>query len=236
MTRSIILILAICITGSLSAQKQLVWFDAGLKVQAGASGMFNQAIADASGVDYELDLTNSFAYGGRIGINKNYSGLSIEAMFNKAAQTFEYIENGTTVNQDVEWRSLDVYALFRNAKNLGYFELGPKISFLNEFTDINGQDATDNYASTNIGAVVGFGAYVMGTEGAFSGTLGLRFEYGITDYVGTDAVDGYTSAGVLPDTEGSEHPFFAGIVFEANWGIGYFGVAQCGARSKFIMF
>lgn len=229
-------------TLTLSAQKKLMWFDAGVKVQAGASGLYNSAIADIEGLNYELALTNAVGFGGRIGINKNYSGLSLEAMYTRAGQTYEFIEGGNAINRESEWRSLDVYALFRNAKNLGYFEIGPKVSFLSEFTDTNGADASANFASTNIGAVVGFGAYVIGSDGAFSGTLGLRFEYGITDYVGTDAPDGFNGTGNTytdasgAGVEGSEHPFFAGVVFEINWGIGYFGVAQCGARSKFIMF
>ncbi|MEO0341686.1 MAG: hypothetical protein AAF242_21065 [Bacteroidota bacterium] len=31
-------------------------------------------------------------------------------------------------------------------------------------------------------------------------------------------------------------PIFAGIVFELNWGIGYFGQAACGERSKLMRF
>ena len=45
------LILLFCFFASLSlvdAQKQIVWFDAGLKVQYGASGFYNSAIADFS--------------------------------------------------------------------------------------------------------------------------------------------------------------------------------------------
>jgi hypothetical protein len=233
--------LSVCITTALSAQKQIVWFDAGLRVMGGAGAMFNSSIADNPLVDYDLALTNSFGIGGRIGINKAYSGLSLEAMYNQFGTTYEY--DGGLTNGEATWQSLDVYALFRNAKNLGYFEIGPKVSFLEEATDGRGGNATPNYASTNIGAALGFGAYVLGTEGAFSATLGLRFEYGITNYVNEDAPEGYNLSGAIYTTDngtigdgGSDHPIFVGIVFEANFGIGYVGVAQCGARSKFMMF
>lgn len=220
---------------AVTAQKQIVWFDAGLRVMGGAGAMYNSTIADNPLADYDLALTNSFGIGGRLGINKVYSGLSLEAMYNQFGTTYEY--EGGLSNGEATWKSLDVYALFRNAKNLGYFEIGPKVSFLQEATDGQGGDATPNYASTNIGAAVGFGAYVLGTEGAFSATLGLRFEYGITDYINEDAPEGYNLSGVgTVGDGGSDHPFFVGLVFEANFGIGYFGVAQCGARSKFMMF
>ena len=42
--------------------------------------------------------------------------------------------------------------------------------------------------------------------------------------------------GIYADGYKSSNVAFAGVVFELNWGIGYFGKAQCGARSKFIMF
>lgn len=227
---------------SLSAQKQIVWFDAGLKTQMGSSGLLNTFIIDDPNRNYELKFTNAIGFGGRIGINKNYSGLSLEAMYNQSKQTYEENTGLTSTNVDVSWNSLDLYTLFRNAKNLGYFEIGPKFSFLRSFEDAQGADVTENYSSTNIGAVLGFGAYVFGTDGAFSGILGLRFEYGVTNMTSSDAPDGYTPLGVITDGDGlavdggNTNPFFAGLVFELNWGIGYVGVAQCGARSKFIMF
>lgn len=228
-----------CIT--LSAQKQIVWFDVGLRIQGGSSGILNQTIIDQTDTNYELAFTNSYGIGGRLGINKSYSGLSLEAMFNSFEQTFE--TQAGAANETVNWKSIDFYPLFRNAKNLGYFEIGPKISFLREFSDNAGNDIKENFSSTNIGAAVGFGAYILGTDGAFSATLGLRFEYGFTNYTNADAPEGFTPIGYsfTDDTgatvEGnSSNPFFAGLVFELNWGIGYFGVAQCGGRSKFMMF
>ena len=91
----------------------------------------------------------------------------------------------------------------------------------------------------NATGVIGFGANVMGTDGAFSGILGLRFEYGFTDAVSDAGAE--TSAPIYDPavfTEGlkSTNPIFAGVVFELNWGVGAFAVAKCGGRPKFIMF
>lgn len=241
----VFMVVAMVMSVGAFAQKQIVWFDAGLRLQGGGSGLLNKTIVDDPNANYELALTNSYGIGGRLGINKSYSGLSLEVMFNNSEQTFEVpdVAGSTTANVTTSWKSIDFYPLFRNAKNLGYFEIGPKISFLRGVTDAFGKDAKDNYKSTNIGAALGFGAYVLGTDGAFSATLGLRFEYGITDYVSDDAPEGYTPIGVAitniagePLPREATRPFFAGLVFEANWGIGYYGVAQCGGRSKFMMF
>ena len=79
----------------------------------------------------------------------------------------------------------------------------------------------------------------MGNDGRFSGILGLRFEYALTDL---DSEDGKKAGAPILDPSiyangnKASNLAFAGVVFELNWGIGYFGKAQCGARSKFIMF
>jgi hypothetical protein len=209
-----------------------MWFDAGLKVQGGASGFYSKAIADSDIFNHELGLTSGFGYGAKLGINKDYNGLSLEVMWNKSKQVIE----STSPNElggTLEWNALDVYALYRNAKNLGYFELGPKYSKLNKMTGNSSgtpQEITDLFNKNNFAGVLGFGANILGNDGRFSGILGLRFEYGFTDIVKKEL----NLLDLSPRT--STNPYFAGLVFEFNWGIGYFGKAQCGARSKFIMF
>nr|MBP6695506.1 hypothetical protein [Saprospiraceae bacterium] len=84
------LILLFCFFASLSlvdAQKQIVWFDAGLKVQYGASGFYNSAIADFS--DYNYRIGTGYSFGGKVGINFRYNGIAIDVMYNKASQVFD---------------------------------------------------------------------------------------------------------------------------------------------------
>ena len=223
------------------AQKQIVWFDAGLKVQYGASGFYSAAIEEATGYNHELGLTSGFGYGGKLGINWQYNGLSLEAFYNKSRQDVE-VTNAGEPSYSYEWKAIDIYALYRNAKNLGYFELGPKVSMLRNMDGIVGNlrtDVKDGFNNTNFAGVLGFGANIMGNDGRFSGILGLRFEYALTDL---DSEDGKkVGAPILDPTiyangNKASNLAFAGVVFELNWGIGYFGKAQCGARSKFIMF
>lgn len=221
-------------------QKKIVWFDVGLKAQYGATGLYNKAIVDSK--DYNYKVSTGYSFGGKLGINFGYNGLAIDVMKSTAKQEFE-VANSNTL-KTVNWSALDVYALFRNAKNLGYFEIGPKISFLSKAEDnVDGStvDRTGDYNKNNIAGVVGFGANLMGNDGRFSGILGLRFEYGFTDMVnasgGTSAANApLRNAAVYANGYKKTNPVFAGVVFELNWGVGYFAKAQCGARSKFIMF
>ena len=231
-------------TLSLQAQKKdFTWFDAGIKVQTGASGFYNKALSDSDLYDYEIGLTDAFSIGGKLGFNYGNNGLAVDVMFGRAKQRLEVSSLGQT-NTNIEWNTLDVYALYRNAKNLGYFEIGPKISFVNKVEKTGAEAQGDIKSAFNgnfISGVIGFGANLIGNDGRFSGILGLRFEYGLTDFVNKDtglstgapvmdpriyAADGYTSTA----------PIFAGVVFELNWGIGGFGKAACGQRSKFIFF
>ena len=244
-------IAVILVSLQLYGQKKIVWFDMGAKVQYGAAGLYNSAIANSDGYDY--NISTGYSYGGKLGINFGYNGLAIDVMRSTAKQEFE--KTGATTVPTVNWQAWDVYALFRNAKNLGYFEIGPKISFVSKVEDnlIEGgivnptgtlTDRTTNYNKNNIAGVIGFGANIMGNDGAFSGILGLRFEYSFTDFVGpegaTTGANGVNSPLrdplVYADGYKKSNVAFAGLVFELNWGIGYFAKAQCGARSKFIMF
>jgi hypothetical protein len=241
-------IAVILVSLQLYGQKKIVWFDMGAKVQYGAAGLYNSAIANSDGYDY--NISTGYSYGGKLGINFGYNGLAIDVMRSTAKQEFE--KTGSTTVPTVNWQAWDVYALFRNAKNLGYFEIGPKISFVSKVEDnlIEGgivnptgtlTDRTTNYNKNNIAGVIGFGANIMGNDGAFSGILGLRLEYSFTDFVGTEGAATAVSAplrdpSVYADGYKKSNVAFAGLVFELNWGIGYFAKAQCGARSKFIMF
>ena len=234
MKRFLLLIFTLTVVTGYS-QKKIVWFDFGVKAQGGATGFLNKDISDHPDINYQLDLTNGFGLGVKGGINFGFKGIALEAMYFNGTQTFESLGNETA--PEFKYTNVDLYALFKTNKNLGYFEIGPKVSLLNKMT----ADATDvitDYNKTNYAGVMGFGANVIGSDGAFTGMLGLRFEYGFTDMVSSG---GKTRNAPLTDISGFENkastnPFFAGIVFELNWGIGYFGVAQCGQRSKFIMF
>jgi len=214
------------------------WLDAGLKVQYGANGLLNKALSDSPDWDYAVGT--GLSYGLKLGINKGFHGLTIDVMRATANPSFK---NTLKSDPTIEISSLDLYTLYRNNRQQGYFEIGPKFSFIDKVVSTNADDGTllkSGFTGNEISAVLGFGAYFIGSGGRFSGILGLRFEYGATDLV-NEAVGGELGYPVADPTLylGRDYtkstPIFAGIVFEMNWGIGHYGKASCGGRGKFIM-
>lgn len=233
--KHVIILFLMAFTATVFGQKQIVWFDTGIKVQYGAAGLLNSAISDSD--VYSPKIGRGLSYGGKIGINFAYNGIAIDVMKSSLTQDFNKDANHYST---IDYSGLDIYVLFRNAKNLGYFEIGPKLALIDKVThttDGGETNVTANYESKNIAAVLGFGANILGNDGRFSGILGVRFEYGITDLGLKDKnTSPVNDPSIYANGYKASHPLFAGVVFELNWGIGYFGKAQCGGRSKFIMF
>jgi hypothetical protein len=242
---SIAFLFFIMLTIPLSSQKMITWFDAGLKVQFGGSGFYNQAILDAASLDYVLDFTNAYGVGGKVGINWDDIGISLEGMYNNNKSRIKRIAADNSVAfTDHNISAIDVYPLLRRARNMGYFELGPKISLLQNIDqtigNVNSGDVSAQYNKINYAAVLGFGSNIIGVGEAFTGILGIRIEYGVNDFVSSGDGQRFSAPLNLPNMydQGykSTHPLFIGLVFEANFGIGYYGRAKCGGRSKFMRF
>ena len=221
----------------MQAQKMDFWLDAGLKVQYGFTALFNSNVTD--GGEWDNTLTSGVKYGVKLGINWNYTGISLDVLTGTTNGVFQDIGTDEGGDREVSVDATDLYLLFRNAKNKGYFEIGPKYSFIGDVRNSEGTpNLEDLYESNNLGAVLGFGTYILGPEdGRFSGILGLRFEYGFQDLT-NDAGRAIENRQPVPYTgeATSTNPIFVGIVFEANWGLGGVGQARCGERSKFIWF
>lgn len=220
-------------------QKQIAWFDVGLKAMYGGSSILNSTAMDHSDVDYMFAFGNAYSFGGKFGINSGYNGLAIEAMYNKADHELQIL-NDSYYAPKMEWESYDLYLLFRNAQNLGFFEIGPKFSFIQKFSraNENGElvDIADDINSPGISGVLSFGVNVIGTDGAFSGQIGIRAEYGFVDLIGDSGQANGEPYATIPNFYGGEYtkntPIFVGLVFELNWGLGWYGVSQCGGRPK----
>lgn len=225
------------------AQKMEFWMDTGIKVQSGMSMLYNSAIGDDPNWDYTI--TTSTKFGGKLGINWNYTGVSIDAMFGSLKGKFQNTSSAGGGDVEVRVPSADVYVMFRSARHKGYFEVGPKVSFIGDVRseDLSTGDTTDpsEYFNSNaLAGVLGFGTYLLGNDGRFSGILGLRFEYGFQDLVNDDGRMPSDLMNRQPvnyvGEAASTLPIFAGLVFELNWGIGGVGQARCGEKSKFIWF
>lgn len=230
---------------SMYGQKEIAWFDAGVKGMYGGSSLLNSAVMDAKNLDYELMFSNSYGIGGKFGINKVYSGLALEVMYKKGNAEIQNLAEGQK-NLNVDWNALELYTLFRNNAHLGFFELGPKFSF------IQGMERTDGFGNTldlkeadmvsgmNIAGVLSFGVLVLGNDSSFSGQIGLRLEYGFTDIIkegaGRTAFEPFPALATENLDYSTSAPIFAGLVFELNWGLGYYGTSQCGGRPKLFSF
>ncbi len=231
------ILISVLFAGTLSAQS--FYIDAGIKAQTGATSLLNQAVSDHPLWTY--DISTGFSFGGKVGFNFEDHGITVDVLFGQAESSFEN-DGGVGPNLITEWSSTDLYLLYRLSRYRGYLEIGPKASFIRNVDNRNADGTTSDFASFYedqvYSGVLGFGTYLIGTDGRFSGIFGLRFEYGITDML-TQADGEPIGLPVLQDglyDNGYTQtvPFFAGIVFEMNWGIGYYGKASCGARGKFI--
>jgi hypothetical protein len=240
MKKSILLVVLFLAYNSINAQKMDFWLDTGIKVQYGGSMLFNSAVGDDDNWDYTI--TTSSKLGGKFGINWNYTGISLDVMFGTLKGKFQNTSPTGGPDHITKVGAVDAYLLFRDARQKGYFEIGPKMSFIGEVKSEDGpgtaQDVTELYNSKAFAGVVGFGTYILGNDGRFSGILGLRFEYGFQDLVndsGRAAGETRQPVNYVGDAS-STVPIFAGLVFELNWGIGGVGQARCGEKSKFIWF
>jgi|GEM_PF-253477 len=228
-------------------QKEIAWFDVGFKAMYGGSSILNSAVNDASGLDYSLVFGNSYSVGGKFGINKGFNGLAIELMYNKGNAEIQDLLSSTNTPVTVDWTGIDIYTLFRNNANLGFFEIGPKFSLLQSL-DRTGRDGMltsltdDAEVETNLGisGVLSMGVLVLGNDRAFSGQIGLRFEYGFTDMIkegaGQDRFEPFPDLVNENVTYSKSAPIYAGLVFELNFGLGFYGISQCGGRPKLFGF
>jgi len=240
MKKVLTLIIGLCFIQQLQSQKMDFWLDAGAKVQYGASMLYNSAID--SDPNYDLTIANSSKVGGKLGINWNYTGISLDVMVGSMNGKYQDLTGSGGDDIEVEVNSVDIYLLFRDARKKGYFEVGPKVSFLGD-VKVGPQNGTKEirnpelYEKNPMAAVLGFGTYVLGNDGRFSGILGLRFEYGFSDIVSAQGAEPTSRQPInYVGDASSTNPIFAGIVFELNWGIGGVGQAKCGEKTKFIWF
>jgi len=231
----ITILLSLFFAGTVSAQS--FYIDTGLKAQAGATALINKSVNDHPSWNY--DIGTGFAFGGKVGFNFEDHGITVDVMFNKGESQFEFDGNQNFVT---EYATTDIYLLYRLSRYRGYLELGPKINMVrnveNRALDGTVEDVTGFYEDNSYSGVLGFGTYLIGTDGRFSGIFGLRFEYGFTDLLNQEMGESLglpiRQDALYADGYNTTVPFFAGLVFEMNWGIGYYGKASCGARGKFI--
>lgn len=224
----------------LSLNAQEIWLETGLKGGAGASFLFNQNIADDN--DYTYKFTPMYGFGAKFAVNFGpFHGISLEGLYNQAGQDFDYRLTGVQgdLENQIQWKSLDAYLLYRYITKRVYLEAGPMYSFVQsvEQTDNNAEIANpENFYEKNyLAGVFGFGGYVAGSN-TFSVGLGIRLHYGFTDFVSSQGqLLGYPnpSRDSAYDSVEKTHPVFGQVLLEFNFGLGHFARTSCSERMRF---
>lgn len=226
---------------SLTLTAQEIWLETGVKGGPGISFLYNQNIADDDTHNYLL--TSMYGLGAKFAVNFGpNNGFTIEGLYNQSGQNMEY-DNLTSndLSNEISWKSVDAYLLYRYTSRAVFLELGPMYSIIQsvEQMDDGGgidQNQVENFYTENyLAGVFGFGGLLF-QSGTVSGGLGVRLHYGFGDFV-SDAgrADGFPNPNRTTNYESIEDttPIFAQLLFEINFGLGRFAPAGCGQRMKF---
>lgn len=232
-------IITIFSLGNAQAQKVYAWWDAGVRVGYGLTGMINSNILDDNNYDYKIP--SGYSLGGKFGMFFGlYNGVTIEANLASYNQNFEYIRNGNSFNHDINWKSLDLALLYRNQRNGVYIELGPQLSLINKVNQKDGfapeqTDVKKFYEKKYFSGVFGFGGYIFNYEN-FTTMLGFRLGYGLTDMINDEG-----KAANFPNPSSVSQPYasekstnaaFVQLNLEFNFALGYYGKSSCSKRAS----
>ncbi|MCB0572486.1 MAG: hypothetical protein KDC66_22110 [Phaeodactylibacter sp.] len=232
MRRTITLVaLALFFINAANAQ---VWLELGLKGMMGFTGFYNKNISNDSRHDSQLGLATSV--GGVAAFNiGEYHGLNIEALGATHHQSFTFRgDDGKNNAINMEWKSTDVYLLYRWYRDNGAFlEIGPKVTYIRDAQQSYGTDwadVKDKYADKYYSAAFGVGGFVTTSE-VLTVKTGLRAEYALTDLISAQGqADGYPSPYANFESYAETRPFRLGLYMEVTFGVGGIAQAMCGRR------
>ncbi len=221
-------------------QAQEIWLETALKGGGGLSFLLNKNILDDN--TYRNALSPMYGLGGKVALNFGpWHGIALEGLFNQSAQKWDYtlpLVQGDLQNE-VKWKSIEAYLLYRYIRNRTYVEVGPMYSIIRSVEqNDNGtevSDADQYYEDNYLAGVFGFGGYLGGSE-TFSVGLGIRVHYGVTDFVSdTGRAAGFPNPvkSATYTKEAKTHPLVAQLLLEFNFGIGYWARTSCSKRMQF---
>jgi hypothetical protein len=224
------------------------WIDVGIKGAFNSTWLLNGNYNKDKNVQYGFAMAP--AGGVKLGFNFSETAeITVDLMYTSVSQ--KYYSSGLPFkwNRQLTLQYLEVPLLFRSNKDGTYLEIGPQYSMLWGVRDVVTTDPSsslgysisnkDHYNRTNIGAVFGFGSFLLGTENAYL-CLGMRFAYGFLDIVSDEGGKGreYISLNPAEPEISSYKPtntLYGGFVLELNYDLGYLTSTKCGKR-KVIFF
>ena len=129
-----------------------------------------------------------------IGLETGASAFSIEVeyLFTQFQQRYKGVNTGDYASEvNIEMRDFPILWKISSDYN-GYFEFGPQFSTVKSAKykrDNESEiDHSSYYASTEISAIIGFGTLINVYDDKLFLRIGFRFQYGLTDLKGTDAL------------------------------------------------
>lgn len=231
-----VFLFATLIVITLSASAQEIWIEAAAKGGYGISFLHNSNIIDDDSYNYKI--TPTYGFGAKLAVNFGpYHGISIDGIYNTLGQNFEYdLPTAKDLKNEISWKSVDAYLLYRYTRNRVFLELGPMYSFVQEVKQTNAgfdlENAGDFYEQNYLSGVFGWGGYLAGSE-TFSLVLGMRLHYGLTDFVNSDGQKLNLPTSIAYPEYKKTRPAFVQLMMEFNFGIGRFAKAQCSKRMQF---
>jgi len=210
-----------------------VWLELGGKGMMGFTGFTNANISSDAQHDASLGLATSI--GGLACLNfGDYHGLNFEILSNTHHQSMTYRGGAENQAVNIEWKSVDLYLMYRWYRDNGAFlELGGKSTVIGEVQQSLGTDwakVNDKYADRYYSAAFGVGGFVTATK-VLTVKTGLRAEYALTDLISDQGMaEGYPTFYTTYDAYEETRPFRAGFYLEVTFGVGGIAQSQCGAR------
>ena len=228
------------------------WVDLGIKGSWGANLLLNSNIFGDS--EFNHRLSGGWHVGGKVGYNlsENHE-ITFDFMYGKFNQSFTFAELDTSTggypegSRAIGYNMMDFILMYRFNNEGRYFEFGPRYSLIGNQTistvsplenspNILNPEEAQNYFSKNAyGLAMGFGNYFFGTEN-FGITFGARFTYDISDLVASAGQSVNFPSTNQYDTYKGSFPLTAEIICEFNFDFGYLARANCGKRTKLIVF
>lgn len=226
-----------------NSQKVYAWWDAGVRLGYGLTGMVNTNIFDDK--QYEHHLGSGYSLGGKFGLFFGlYNGITFDANLGTYKQSFDYTRALQSYDHSITWKTLDLALLYRNQRNGIYVEMGPQLSLVNSVKQEDGfapeqKDVKQYYEKNYISGVFGIGGYILNHEN-FTTMLGFRMGYGITDMINKDG-----QAANFPNPSAEAQPYssykgthaaFVQLNIEFNFALGYYGRSACSKRASLFSF
>ncbi len=220
------------------------WVDFGIKGGWGANFLINSNILDDNTFNHRL--TGGYTVGGKIGYNlSDMHEITFDVMYSGFKQNFRYSVTDTVVgspeyDKSVTYNTLDFLLMYRLNNEGRYFEIGPKYSLISNGSDFDGQsgqttDVVDLMETSTFGMALGFGNYFFGTDN-FGITFGARISYDFGDIISDKGQTTHYPSNKLYSSYAQTSPLSVMLMCEFNFDFGYIAKANCGQRTKLIVF